>query len=413
MNGQASPPASNHGPNAQGRQEESFLRENWQAVTAAVFGIAFVCVLLAIALVVDEPKPFSLWVFRVVLSLAAAGVGAVIPGLIHLDLPFVRAAGAIALFVLVYRVNPPELVQPNKAEVTPPAITSGVPLSAVADLILGVNPSETRSSQEALLRRTLADLTISVPLVVGSEETSNECSEHRTVFLQSANQLVKLQTFAVPAGHLRVRGLSDGQQRANLVTAHSFVAVSDAKGFRRVNRTTKFKDVSVYEFETTAPSTFFIASYYPGVTAFSQGADEVGVEISDVCKKVDVLNLAFAAVPFEEIEFRHAYEAPAHLPSPPMLKPFPDDRIESARSAKEETKEAFGAFVQFIHTDTSDWTSNIVKTWELIVDGNEEKCVWESRRYRGVTGDLLVVARGRRSQTAPKTDAVAASPKAS
>lgn len=83
----------------------------WEKPAAFAFGVLFVSVMLIIALAVPEPKPFQEWLFRVILSLAAAGVGAVVPGLISVELkkPAIRAAGAFALFVIVYLLNPPAL----------------------------------------------------------------------------------------------------------------------------------------------------------------------------------------------------------------------------------------------------------------------------------------------------------------
>src|SRR5258707_9851452 len=86
----------------------------WEKITAVVFGVAFVCVLLVIALFISHPTPFQIFVFRVVLALAAAGLGAIIPGLIQVQAgPFVRAGGAIALFVIVFWFNPPQLLAPK------------------------------------------------------------------------------------------------------------------------------------------------------------------------------------------------------------------------------------------------------------------------------------------------------------
>ena len=66
--------------------------------------------LLAIAIFDRNPPPFTRFIYRVVLSLAAGGIGAVIPGLIDVHInPIVRAGGGLALFVLVYMVNPPEM----------------------------------------------------------------------------------------------------------------------------------------------------------------------------------------------------------------------------------------------------------------------------------------------------------------
>jgi hypothetical protein len=83
----------------------------WEKIAAYGFGVVFISVLIAIAMFVPEPKPFQQWIFRVVLSLAAAGVGAVIPGMINVEWkdPKIRAAGAFALFVIVYLLNPPAL----------------------------------------------------------------------------------------------------------------------------------------------------------------------------------------------------------------------------------------------------------------------------------------------------------------
>jgi hypothetical protein len=90
---------------------ESIGPKIWEKITAVVFGIIFVSVLLAIAIFIPHPTQFQIFVFRVVLALAAGGLGAVIPGLIQVQAgPFVRAGGAIALFVIVFWFNPPQLL---------------------------------------------------------------------------------------------------------------------------------------------------------------------------------------------------------------------------------------------------------------------------------------------------------------
>jgi hypothetical protein len=66
-------------------------------------GVVFIAAMLTIALALPDPTPTQWFVFRVVLALAAAGIGAVIPGLIVVHVSkFIRAGGAIALFVIVY-----------------------------------------------------------------------------------------------------------------------------------------------------------------------------------------------------------------------------------------------------------------------------------------------------------------------
>jgi hypothetical protein len=87
---------------------------------------------------VPQPTAPQWFVFRVILALAAAGIGAVVPGFISVNVkPYVRAGGAIALFVVIYLLNPPSLVRPPTKNtdadaqpiamptqtVTPPSIT--------------------------------------------------------------------------------------------------------------------------------------------------------------------------------------------------------------------------------------------------------------------------------------------------
>jgi hypothetical protein len=98
----------------------------WEKVAAFAFGILFVVILLWVALFIPQPTDFQLWVFRVVLSLAAAGIGAVLPGIISVNAgPYVRAGGALALFVIVYWFNPPQLVssKQNGSPVVAPTVT--------------------------------------------------------------------------------------------------------------------------------------------------------------------------------------------------------------------------------------------------------------------------------------------------
>ena len=57
-----------------------------QIIVAFVFGLAFVIILIMLAVKFPEPTPFQYSVFRAVLALAAAGVGAMIPGFLDVNL---------------------------------------------------------------------------------------------------------------------------------------------------------------------------------------------------------------------------------------------------------------------------------------------------------------------------------------
>jgi tetratricopeptide (TPR) repeat protein len=80
-----------------------------QALIAAGFGFVFVSVLLVIAYITPNPSPYQEWTYRVVMSLAAGGIGAIIPGLLSFNSPWVKAGGAMACFAIVYLLNPPSI----------------------------------------------------------------------------------------------------------------------------------------------------------------------------------------------------------------------------------------------------------------------------------------------------------------
>lgn len=79
----------------------------WEVIAAFVFGCIFLTAILIIALLKPNPTPFEYTIFRIVIALAASGVGAILPG--FLDVRFkswLRAGGALALFVIVYFFPP-------------------------------------------------------------------------------------------------------------------------------------------------------------------------------------------------------------------------------------------------------------------------------------------------------------------
>lgn len=87
-----------------------------------LFGVIFLCTILAIVLINPEPTWAQFFAFKLTLALSAAGVGAMIPGFINFQqkLPFkglLRCGGAIALFVAVWFTNP---AQYAAAKVPPP-----------------------------------------------------------------------------------------------------------------------------------------------------------------------------------------------------------------------------------------------------------------------------------------------------
>ena len=95
----------------------------WALIVSVSGGLTFLVVLLIIAVFISHPTSFQIFVFRVVLALAAAAFGATISGFMRINIPLwgkglLSAGGALALFALVYNVNPPALLldEPPKPE---------------------------------------------------------------------------------------------------------------------------------------------------------------------------------------------------------------------------------------------------------------------------------------------------------
>jgi hypothetical protein len=86
--------------------------ESWLAVG---FGFVFVAMIGAVAVWITardrQPPQAAMFFFRVIVALAAAGVGAVLPGMLDVSMAAggltIRAACGFGLFVIIYLVNPP------------------------------------------------------------------------------------------------------------------------------------------------------------------------------------------------------------------------------------------------------------------------------------------------------------------
>ena len=69
-------------------------------------GVFFMFVLLVLAVFIDEPKPFQIWVFASILALAGGAFATVISGLLDVKMKIgkqlaIGATGALAVFVLL------------------------------------------------------------------------------------------------------------------------------------------------------------------------------------------------------------------------------------------------------------------------------------------------------------------------
>jgi hypothetical protein len=86
---------------------------------AAIFGAVFVLLLFGTAILMivrpgHVPKE-AMWILRVILALAGGGFGAVMSGMLKVDvnIPYfaIQATCGFAVFVLIYLANPPRRVE--------------------------------------------------------------------------------------------------------------------------------------------------------------------------------------------------------------------------------------------------------------------------------------------------------------
>jgi hypothetical protein len=86
------------------------MNKKSQQLVAFGAGIVFIIVLFIMAILFPNPAPFQFFIFRTILSLAAAGFAAMVPGFLQVRISnLLRASGAIAVFVIVYFYNPANL----------------------------------------------------------------------------------------------------------------------------------------------------------------------------------------------------------------------------------------------------------------------------------------------------------------
>jgi hypothetical protein len=124
---------------------------------AFVFGVVFVIVLLLLAIKFPNPTPFQYTVFRIVLALAAGGVAAMIPGFLTLSVStWLRAGGALAVFVIVYFYSPAGLTgvkvkTDQDVEIEKPVVQGAQPSQALPNLV--VTKEDQLSNPTALAQR--------------------------------------------------------------------------------------------------------------------------------------------------------------------------------------------------------------------------------------------------------------------
>jgi hypothetical protein len=84
--------------------------KHYERLAAYAFGVVFISAIFASAIFLKNPTPYQYQVFKIVLAIAAAGISSFIPGFLSITVKgFVRAGGALGVFVVVYFFSPAPL----------------------------------------------------------------------------------------------------------------------------------------------------------------------------------------------------------------------------------------------------------------------------------------------------------------
>lgn len=93
-----------------GRPWMDFLKQNFPAL----LGLFLLILGVVLGFVFSTPTPLQIFLIRALVALGAGGIGSVIPGILNINVGLgtklaISAGGALAVLVLLYIVNPPEL----------------------------------------------------------------------------------------------------------------------------------------------------------------------------------------------------------------------------------------------------------------------------------------------------------------
>jgi hypothetical protein len=109
--------------------------KTWEKITMIAAGAVIIFVILCVVVFIPYPSDFQIFVFRIILAIGVAAFGCAIPGFLDIKskskLHAIRAGGALALFVIIFLVNPPQLIREKKNNTPPssPQTNSTTPVS--------------------------------------------------------------------------------------------------------------------------------------------------------------------------------------------------------------------------------------------------------------------------------------------
>lgn len=86
----------------------------WMLITGLCIGSFFALVILAASFFIPNPTDTQFFIFRGIFAISIAAIAVIIPGFLTITAKynffFIKASGAIAVFVIIWLINPPILI---------------------------------------------------------------------------------------------------------------------------------------------------------------------------------------------------------------------------------------------------------------------------------------------------------------
>src|SRR5690606_30267770 len=97
--------------------ENTSKTPKWQIITSLGVGLVCVVSILVLAVIIPEPTEWQGFVFRGCFALGLAAVAVIVPGFLNVNAQVrgagnyfkIVAGGAIAIFIVIWLVNPPSI----------------------------------------------------------------------------------------------------------------------------------------------------------------------------------------------------------------------------------------------------------------------------------------------------------------
>jgi hypothetical protein len=135
---------------------------NFERYSVFIFGVVFLSVMIILSIWIPEPTKSQFFTLKLAMALAAAGIGALLPGLLELKIPliptsFIKASGAIGLFIIVWYTDPAKLAINGIAP--PPVAEAPMVGDKFIALLDSKNYQQAYSMFSAVQRQTISEQT--------------------------------------------------------------------------------------------------------------------------------------------------------------------------------------------------------------------------------------------------------------